>query len=118
MSNPNLNRREFLKSMGVLTAAATMPISMVELAFADSSKNFTFAHISDSHIQHIKGNEFVRNWDRGLIRAVAETNLLNPKPDFVVFGGDLAQLGTKPELDHGMEILSGLDYEIHAVALP
>jgi 3',5'-cyclic AMP phosphodiesterase CpdA len=115
VSNPDLNRREFLKSMGVLTAAATMPISMVELAFADSSKNFTFAHISDSHIQHIKGNEFVRNWDRGLIRAVAETNLLNPKPDFVVFGGDLAQLGTKPELDHGMEILSGLDYKIHAV---
>ena len=101
--------------MGALTAAATLPISMVELAFADSSKNFTFAHISDSHIQHIKGGEFVRNWDRGLIRAVAETNLLNPKPDFVVFGGDLAQLGTKPELDHGMEMLSRLDYKIYGV---
>ncbi|RKZ16063.1 serine/threonine protein phosphatase [bacterium] len=111
----NLNRREFIKSMGALTAAATLPISMVELAFADSSKNFSFAHISDSHIQHIKGNEFVRNWDRGLIRAVAETNLLNPKPDFVVFGGDLAQLGTKPELDHGMELLSKLDYKVHGV---
>ncbi len=31
-----------------------------------------------SCIQNIKGSEFVRNWDRGLIRAVAETNLLNP----------------------------------------
>ena len=115
MNNNDLNRRDFIKSMGALGAISTLPISMVELAFADSSKNFTFAHISDSHIQHIKGNEFVRNWDRGLIRAVAETNLLNPKPDFVVFGGDLAQLGTKPELDHGMELLSKLDYKIYGV---
>ena len=53
--------------------------------------------------------------DRGLIRAVAETNLLDPKPDFVVFGGDLAQLGTKPELDHGAEMLSKLNYKTHYV---
>ena len=91
--NNSFTRRDFIKSAGALTAAATLPISMVELAFADSSQNFTFAHISDSHIQHIKGTKFVRNWDRGLIRAVAETNLLNPKPDFVIYGGDLAQLG-------------------------
>jgi hypothetical protein len=32
---------------------------------------------------------------------VAETNLITPKPDFVMFGGDLAQLGTRPELDLG-----------------
>jgi 3',5'-cyclic AMP phosphodiesterase CpdA len=111
----NVTRREFIKSAGALTAASALPVSMVELAFADPEKNFTFAHISDSHIQHIKGTEFVRNWDRGLIRAVAETNLLQPKPDFVMFGGDLAQLGTKPELDHGAEMLSKLNYEVHCV---
>jgi 3',5'-cyclic AMP phosphodiesterase CpdA len=88
---------------------------MVELAFGDTRKNFTFAHISDAHIQQIAGNEFVRNWDRGLIRAVAETNLLTPKPDFVIFGGDLAQLGKKAELDHGAEMLSKLDYKLHCV---
>jgi 3',5'-cyclic AMP phosphodiesterase CpdA len=88
---------------------------MVELAFADESKNFTFAYISDSHIQEISGGKFVRNWDRGLIRAVAETNLLTPKPDFVVFGGDLAQLGKKSELDHGAELLSKLDYKTYCV---
>jgi len=53
-------------------------MSMVEVAFADAAKNFTFAYISDSHIQQIKGTQFVNNWDRGLIRAVAETNLLDP----------------------------------------
>ncbi|NOT66892.1 MAG: twin-arginine translocation signal domain-containing protein [Methylophilaceae bacterium] len=103
-----INRRNFLKGASALTAASTLPISMIELAFADSSQNFSFAYISDAHIQHVKGKDFVRNWDRGLIRAVAETNLLTPKPDFVMFGGDLAQLGKKEELDHGAEILSGL----------
>ena len=115
MTDSRFNRRDFLRGAGAVAAASTLPISMVELAFADSSKNFTFAYISDAHIQHIKGTDFVRNWDRGLIRAVAETNLLQPKPDFVMFGGDLAQLGTKAELDHGAEMLAKLDYETHCI---
>jgi 3',5'-cyclic AMP phosphodiesterase CpdA len=110
-----MTRRRFLEGAGAVAAASCLPVSMVELAFADQRKNFTFAYISDSHIQHVKGAQFVRNWDRGLIRAVAETNLLVPKPDFVVFGGDLAQLGTKEELDHGAQILSQLDYDLHCV---
>ncbi|MFA6957551.1 MAG: metallophosphoesterase [Thermoanaerobaculia bacterium] len=108
-------RRDFLKTTGTVAAMSALPLSMVELAFADTSKNFTFAYISDAHIQHISGTKFVRNWDRGLIRAVAETNLLVPKPEFVVFGGDLAQLGTKEELDHGGEMLSKLNYKLYTV---
>ncbi len=115
MCQSGSTRREFLKGTGAALAASMLPVSMVELAFADSSKNFTFAYISDSHIQHIEGTKFVRNWDRGLIRAVAETNLLDPKPDFVVFGGDLAQLGMKEELDHGAEMLAKLDYKTYCV---
>ena len=112
----NPTRRRFLQSTSALAAVSTLPISLVELAFAKSEQNFSFAYISDAHIQHIKGNQFVRNWDRGLIRAVAETNLLTPKPDFVMFGGDLAQLGTQPELEHGAEIMSGLRYDkVHYV---
>jgi Icc protein len=108
MSTFNRSRRHFLKTSAALAAGSTLPISLVELAFAGAQENFTFAYISDAHIQQIKGNRFVRNWDRGLIRAVAETNLLYPKPDFVMFGGDLAQLGSAPELDHGAEIMSAL----------
>ena len=115
MNKTDISRRSFLKQMGVLTVASTIPLSLVELSFADPAKNFTFAYISDAHIQHITGSKFVRNWDRGLIRAVAETNLLQPKPDFVVFGGDLAQLGTKEELDHGAEMLSKLNYNFKCV---
>jgi hypothetical protein len=55
-------------------------------------QSFAFANISDSHIQQIKGAQFVRNWDQGLKRAVAEANLLSPKPDFVLYGGDIARL--------------------------
>jgi predicted MPP superfamily phosphohydrolase len=112
MTDPKYSRRDFLKAGGVVAASAVLPMTSIRLAFADESKSFSFAYISDSHIQHIKGAQFVRNWDRGLIRAVAETNLLDPKPDFVVFGGDLAQLGTKPELDHGAELMSKLNHEV------
>ncbi|MGY6276147.1 metallophosphoesterase [Methylomonas sp. MgM2] len=115
MSNTHFSRRNFLKSGGALALSSALPVSLVELAFAETDQNFTFAYISDAHIQHIKGNRFVRNWDRGLIRAVAEANLLTPKPDFVMFGGDLAQLGSKEELDHGAEILSGLKHPLKYV---
>ncbi len=110
------SRRKFLKQGGALLAAGTLPVSMVELAFGKGSEDrFTFAYISDSHITQIKGNRFVRNWDRGLIRAVAEANLLDPRPDFVFYGGDIAQLGKPEEIDHGLEILGGLRGKIHYV---
>ena len=109
------SRRDFLKGAAAAAAAGVVPMSVVKLAFADAAQDFTFAYISDAHIQQISGAKFVHNWDRGLIRAVAETNLLNPKPDFVMFGGDLAQLGMKEELDHGAEMLSKLRYPLHCV---
>ena len=115
MNTMNRSRRSFIKNTGLLALGSSLPLSLVELAFAESSQNFTFAYISDAHIQQINGARFVRNWDRGLIRAVAEVNLLTPKPDFVMFGGDLAQLGSQPELNHGAEILSALSHKVHHV---
>ena len=110
------SRRKFLKTGGALLAASSLPLSMVELAFGKGSgQNFTFAYISDSHITQIKGSQFVRNWDRGLIRAVAEANLLDPRPDFIFYGGDIAQLGKPEEIDHGLEILGGLRGKVHYV---
>lgn len=108
-------RRDFLKQAGAFAALAPLPISLVNIAQGAPGEDFTFAYISDSHIQHIKGSEFVANWDHGLKRAVAEVNLLAPKPDFVIFGGDLAQLAKKEELDHGAEMLSKLNYDVRYV---
>jgi len=108
-----MQRRDFIKTSGALVAGTILPMSVIEVAFADpvegtKSKNFTFAIISDAHLQQIKGTKFVNNWDMGLKKAVAECNLMDPKPDFVLFGGDLSQLGKAAELDHGAEILSAL----------
>ncbi|NQV20928.1 MAG: metallophosphoesterase [Rhodospirillales bacterium] len=111
----SLNRRSFIKGSSAAAIGTVLPLSVIELACAEKGENITFAYISDSHIQQIKGNKFVRNFDRGLIRAVAEANLMNPKPDFIMFGGDLAQLGKKEELDHGLEILSALSGKVRYV---
>ena len=112
----NYSRRNFLKTGSALLAASSLPISLVELAFGkDNPQSFTFGFISDSHITQIEGNTFVRNWDRGLIRAVAEANLLDPEPDFFFYGGDIAQLGKPEEIDHGLELLSALRGKVHYV---
>ena len=111
-----MNRRNFLKTGLGAAAVGALPMSLVEIAWgAKDEERFTFAYISDSHITHVRGNEFVRNWDRGLIRAVAECNLLDPRPDFVVYGGDIAQLGKPEEIDHGLEILGGLRDKVYYV---
>jgi 3',5'-cyclic AMP phosphodiesterase CpdA len=113
----HFSRREFLKSTGAAVLGSALPLGMVKVAFGakGAGEAFHFGYISDAHIQHLKGADFVRNWDRGLIRAVQEANLLTPKPDFFFFGGDLAQLGTKEEIDHGLEIMSKLRGKVHYV---
>ena len=108
------SRRTFLKQSSLAMLAGSIPLTQVELALG-ANQSFTFAFISDSHITHIKGKEFVRNWDQGLTRAIAEANLLSPKPDFVFYGGDIAQLGKPEEIDHGLELLSKLNYETYHV---
>ena len=116
MSKKFINRRAFLKGAAAITVASSLPLSLVELSWGKGdSQNFTFAYISDSHLTHIKGTQFVRNFDRGLKKAVTECNFMSPKPDFVVYGGDLAQLGKKEELDHGLEMVSRLRHPVRWV---
>lgn len=110
-----IDRRGLLKAGGGLVAASMIPMSNIRLAFGGEREDFTFAYISDSHIQQIKGNSFVRNFDRGLIRAVAECNMMDPKPDFVIYGGDLAQMARPAEIDHGLEMMSALKYDVKYV---
>ncbi len=109
------NRRNVLQGLGALAAGSVLPLSLVKVVAAKAEDSFTFAFVSDSHIQQIKGAKFVRNWDRGLERAVAEVNLMNPQPDFVVYGGDIAQLALPAEIDHGLDILSALKPKAHYI---
>lgn len=108
----NLDRRGFLKvSLGALGAAMASGMSItphsftpVNVANAKPGKagNFRFAYISDSHLYEKDIND---RFVRALLRAVDDVNALDPQPDFVFYGGDLAQLGQKEELDLGAQIL-------------
>lgn len=115
-----LNRREFLK-----TAVATGAIATgtgVFLNYAQSiaqqvevkhgADGFTFAYISDSHLLD-RGRE--HRFAVSLIKAVDDVNAMEPKPDFVLYGGDLAQLGLKEELSLGKEIIAEVKPELYMI---
>jgi 3',5'-cyclic AMP phosphodiesterase CpdA len=107
-------RRKFMKmaamAAGVAAGTKLMPhtFSLVDVVDAQTTTGpqpFTFAYISDSHLYEKTLNErFVRQ----LERAVADVNALDPQPDFVLYGGDLAQLGQAGELKLGQQILKGI----------
>jgi 3',5'-cyclic-AMP phosphodiesterase len=115
---PKLNRRDFLKVSAAAMAAAAAsgvrfhPTSFqpVTVANAATREPFTFAYISDSHLYRKDLNE---RFVRGILRAVDDVNHLDPKPDFVLYGGDLAQLGKPEELTLGAEILKSVHAPIH-----
>ena len=110
---PRLDRRSFLKvSIAAAAAAATNgvtfhPASFQPISVADAATKeaFTFAYISDSHLYDRKLND---RFVRALLRAVDDVNRLDPQPDFVLYGGDLAQLGRPVELDLGAQILKNV----------
>lgn len=110
-----LDRRSFMRLAGVsagiaaargLVTPQSFPlISVAEAATPSAKPRFSLAYISDSHLYKKELNDrFVRS----LLRAVDDINRLDPQPDFVLSGGDLAQLGQKEELNLGREILKGL----------
>jgi 3',5'-cyclic AMP phosphodiesterase CpdA len=74
-------------------------------AQAPDKQPFRVAYISDSHLYERKLNDRFIN---ALMRAVDDVNALDPQPDFVFYGGDLAQLGQPKELELGAQILKNV----------
>jgi Icc protein len=75
-------------------------INTLDLAFG--AEEFKFAWISDTHLYPKDVNtRFVEK----AVRAVKEVQAMSPPADFLIFGGDLAQLGDPVELNLGNEIL-------------
>jgi hypothetical protein len=122
-----LDRRSFMRVSGGALAAALAsgvsvhPHSFLPITFGGGEAQaargevgkgakpggeaFRIAYISDSHLYKKEINDrFVRS----LLRAVDDVNALDPQPDFVLYGGDLAQLGQPEELALGAQILKGL----------
>jgi len=78
-------------------------INTIEVAHAQ--ERFQFAWLSDTHLYPRDVNErFVEK----TIRAVKEIQAMSPPADFLIFGGDLAQLGDPVELKLGGELLKEL----------
>ncbi|MGH6795194.1 MAG: metallophosphoesterase family protein, partial [Methylocella sp.] len=109
-----LSRRGFLQVAGVSAGIAAakglivpQSFQLIEIAQAaeTATLGFTIAYISDSHLYTRNvSDRFVRS----IVKAVEDVNALDPQPDFVLFGGDLAQLGRREELDLGAQILKDL----------
>jgi 3',5'-cyclic AMP phosphodiesterase CpdA len=105
-----LGRRDFVKAAGAAAAVAAatgklpksfQPIDVVQAA----GSSFRIAYVSDSHLYEKKLNErFVRS----LLKAIDDVNALDPQPDFVLYGGDLAQLGQPGELAEGAQMLKAI----------
>ena len=111
----NCDRRHFLrvslKYAGMAAAAGIIQphgFQLVNVASAAMSPGedpeiaFRFAYISDTHL-YAKGMD--HRFARAVIKAVDDVNALDPQPDFVLFGGDLAQLGRADELELGYQII-------------
>lgn len=116
---PHLDRRGFLKVAGAAFAAAAAKnlvtphsFQLIEVANAQEvvpagggAPKFTFAYISDTHLYEKKLND---RFVRAILRAIDDVNALDPQPDFVLMGGDLAQLGKKEELNLGAELMKAV----------
>jgi len=113
-----ITRRTFLhKSLLTGTAGAAaygwFPlINTLDLALG-AQEGFKFAWISDTHLYPKEVN--TRFVDK-CVRATKEVMAMNPAADFLVFGGDLAQLGDPVELDLGNQILK--EVKIKKVFIP
>ena len=77
-----------------------------------ATETFKFAWISDTHLYPREVNtRFVEK----AVRAVKEVQAMDPPADFLIFGGDLAQLGDPVELQVGNEIISELGIQKHFI---
>jgi len=88
----------YCRSFGRIAAAKGLIVpqsfQLIEIAQAaeTAAPPFTIAYVSDTHLYTRNVNDrFVRS----AVKAVEDVNALDPQPDFVLFGGDLAQLGRR-----------------------
>ena len=111
-----VDRRSFLRvvSAGVvgLCAGGTEPFAAPAASSPGRVDAFRFAVIADAHLSVDPRNDRA---EKALLRAVAEVNAMDPQPDFVVFGGDLARDGRKDALALGARILKAVKAPVRMV---
>src|SRR5271168_120042 len=102
--------------LGAATVAETFAwwplLHTMDVAYADEAP-FKFAWISDTHLYPRSVN--TRFVDK-CARAAKEVQAMTPPADFLIFGGDIAQLGKAEELELGNEILK--EVQVKKVFIP
>jgi calcineurin-like phosphoesterase family protein len=114
-----LTRRTFIHKSCLFGAASVAEtfgwwplLNTMEVAHAADAP-FRFAWISDTHLYPKSVN--TRFVDK-ITRAAKDVQALSPPADFLIFGGDIAQLGKVEELELGNEILK--EVKVKKVFIP
>jgi 3',5'-cyclic-AMP phosphodiesterase len=104
--------RSVLGGAGVAAYGWFPLINTLDLAVG-AQASFRFAWVSDDHLYPKDVN--TRFVDK-TVRAFKEVQAMNPPADFLIHGGDLAQLGDPGELDLGNQLLK--EVTIRKVFIP
>ncbi len=117
----NLSRRDFITisgRAGLTTLVATalgvnLGLVRVVTGAAPGKKMtpFRFAILTDAHLFSMEGHKF----DAFLAQAVDNVNNMKPRPDFVVYCGDIAQNGRDDQLQKGIKMRSKLTMPVHYI---
>jgi 3',5'-cyclic AMP phosphodiesterase CpdA len=115
-----LSRRDFVTISGraglttLVASAMGLNLGVVQVVKAAMSGKvmpFRFAILTDAHLFSEQDHKF----DGFLADAVDSVNGMNPRPDFVVYCGDIAQNGRDDQLQKGIKILSKLSMPVHYI---
>src|SRR5271166_5987717 len=95
MPNLNISRRGFISRAAILTGGLTAGLRMERAQASDQPDGnlFRIVFATDSHLMV---NNLLLSGD-GLAAALSAIESLSPKPDFILFGGDLTH--ESPQLD-------------------
>lgn len=103
----SISRHGLSCDLAVLGVIQPHSFQLIKVAYATAPEKepdigFRFAHVSDTHL-YARGMS--HRFAKAALKAVEDINALDPQPDFVLFGSDLAQLGRADELDLGRQII-------------
>jgi Icc protein len=114
MTRRTFLHKSFLYGTAGVAAYGLLPVlNTIDIAFAADGQAFKFAWLSDTHLYPKNVN--TRFVDKA-VKAIQEIQAMNPPADFLIFGGDLGQLGDPVELQLGADLLK--EIKVKKVFIP
>ncbi len=107
-----MSRREFLRLTAGVSACAAFRLGAASAPAREAPRAaFRLGYLSDTHLG-AGGDRFLR----AMRKAVDDLNAQDPRPEFVLFGGDLSAHGARAELELGKQVLAELRSPVRLVA--